>query len=169
MNTALNQTQLREGEFEVLKSLQSDKASGLNVHVITSVYGFTKMPLLKIFNESLILGVLSENWKIAKLAPIFKSDRNELLSNYRLISVLFCFSKIMEKIVYNGLYRYVHDNNLFLINSLVFCLSNSMCDSFSQNKYILGIFIDLLKASDTIDYNVLNKLSLYSIKNKGLN
>lgn len=100
MNTALNQTQLREGEFEVLKSLQSDKASGLNVHVITSVYGFTKMPLLKIFNESLILGVSSENWKIAKLAPIFKSDRNEL-SNYRLISVLLCFSEIMEKIVYN--------------------------------------------------------------------
>ena len=99
MNTALNQTQLREGEFEVLKSLQSDKASGLNVHVIKSVYGFTKMPLLKIFNESLILGVSSENWKIAKLAPIFKSDRNELLSNYRLISVLLCFSKIMEKIV----------------------------------------------------------------------
>ena len=112
LNTALNQTQLREGEFEVLKSLQSDKASGLNVHVITSVYGYIKMPLLKIFNESLILGVSSENWKIAKLAPIFKSDRNEL-SNYRLISVLLCFSKIMEKIVHNRLYRYVHDNNLF--------------------------------------------------------
>ena len=128
------------------------------------------MSLLKIFNESLILGVLSENLKIAKFTPIFKSDRNELLSNYRLISVLLCFSKIMEKIMYNRLYRYVHDNNLFLINSLVFCLINSIYDSFSQNKYILGIFIDLLKASDTIEYNILlNKLSLYSIKNKSLN
>ena len=152
----------------MLKSLQSDKASGLNVHVITSLYGFIKMPLLKIFNESLILGVSSENWKIAKLAPIFKSDRNEL-SNYRLISVLSCFSKIMEKIVYNRLYRYVHDNNLFF-DKLFFCLTNSIYDSFSQNKYILGIFIDILKASDTIDCNILlNKLSLYSIKNKSLN
>ena len=38
-----------------------------------------------------------------RLTPVFKADNNAELSNYRPISVLPCFSKILERVMYNGL------------------------------------------------------------------
>ena len=49
---------------------------------------------------------------MAKVTPIFKSGKNELLTNYRPISVLPCFSKILERIMYNRLFKYLTKNNL---------------------------------------------------------
>jgi len=51
-------------------------------------------------NESICDGVFPDNLKIAKVAPIFKSGDNEILINYRTISVLTSFSKIFEKVLY---------------------------------------------------------------------
>ena len=92
VNTALKETLLSKDEFEeAFKSLKINKApghDGLDVNIITSVYEFIKKPLLKIFNESINLGIFPENMKIAKVTPIFKSGKKELLTNYRPISVL---------------------------------------------------------------------------------
>ena len=108
---------LSEDEFEeAFKPLKVYKAhghDGLDVNIITSVYEFIKKPLLKIFNESINLGIFPENMKIAKVTPIFKSGKKELLTNYRPTSVLSCFSKILERIMYNRVYNYLNDNNLF--------------------------------------------------------
>ena len=66
-----------------------------------------------IFNESINLGIFfPENMKIAKVTPIFKSGKKELLTNYWPISVLSCFSKIFERIMYNRLYNYLNNNDL---------------------------------------------------------
>ena len=97
---------LNENEFEeAFKGLKRNKApghDGLDVNIITSVYKFMKKPLLKIFNESINLGILPEKTKIAKVTPIFKSGKKELLTNYWPISVLSCFSKILERIMYTA-------------------------------------------------------------------
>ena len=83
---------LSEDEFEdAFKSLKINKASshdGFDVNIIISVYEFIKKPRLKIFNESINLGIFPENMKIAKVIPIFKSGKKGLLTNYRSISVL---------------------------------------------------------------------------------
>ena len=50
--------------------------------------------------------------KIEKITPIYKGRDKENVANYRPISVLPCFSKILEKIMYNGLYFYLTENNL---------------------------------------------------------
>ena len=113
--------------------------------------------------------------KIAKVLPFYKSDKKNLMTNYRPISVLSSFSKILERIMYNHLYSYLNDNNLFFQKQFGFReghstnhahiqLINNICDSFNQNKYTLGVFIDLSKAFDTVDHNILlKKLSLYGI------
>ena len=118
--------------------------------------------------------------KIAKVTSIFKPGKKELLTNYRPISVLSCFSKILERIMYNRVYNYLNDNNLLLHKQFSFRKShstdhtlteliNSIYDSFNQNKYTLEVFIDLSKAFDTVDHNILiDKLNLYGIKNNSL-
>ena len=92
--------------------------------------------------------------KIAELTPIFKSAKKELLTIYQPISVLSCFSKILEGIMYNRVYNYLNDNNLLFRKQFGFRkdhsaddarikLIDSIYDSFNQNKYTLGVFIDL--------------------------
>ena len=126
------------------------------------------------------LDIFPEKMKIAKVTPIFKSGKKELLTNYRPISVLSCFSKILEKIMCNRVYNYLNNNNLLFRKQFGFRkghstdhalikLLDSICDSFNQNKYTLGVFIDLSKASDSVDHNILiDKLNLYGIKNNSL-
>ena len=99
------------------------------------------------------LDIFPEKMKIAKVTPIFKSGKKELLTNYRPISVLSCFSKILERIMYNRVYNYLNDNNLLFHKQFGFWkghstdhalikLIDSIRDSFNQNKYTLGVFID---------------------------
>ena len=59
--------------------------------------------LMTIFSLSLKTGIFPEKMKIAKVSPIFKKVDKSILSNYRPISVLPCFSKILERILYSRL------------------------------------------------------------------
>ena len=164
---------LSEAEFEEgFKSLKRNKAPGHD----DLDYEFIKKPLLKIFNESVNLGIFPENIKIAKVTPIFKSGKKEILTNYRPFSVLLYFSKILRRIMYNGAYNYLNDDNLFqkqfgfrkghsTVHALIKPI-NSIYDSFNRNKYPLGAFINLSKTFDTVDHNILiDKLNLGDIKN----
>ena len=58
-------------------------------------------PLSTIFNCSLKTGVVPEQLKIAKVIPIYKKEDVEVFSNYRPVSVLPCFSKILERLMFN--------------------------------------------------------------------
>ena len=53
-----------------------------------------------------------------KVTPIFKSGKNKLLTNYRPISVLLCFSKILERIMYKRLSEYLTKNYLLFDKQL---------------------------------------------------
>ena len=71
-------------------------------------------PLKFIFELSLEKGIFSDDLKIARVTPVFKVSDRSKLGNYRPISVLPCFSKILERIVYNRIYKYLKENkNLY--------------------------------------------------------
>ena len=57
-----------------------------------------------VFNLSIDTGVFPDQLKIARVSPVYKAGDSSDLSNYRPVSVLPCFSKIPERIIYNQLF-----------------------------------------------------------------
>ena len=131
--------------------------------------------LCNIFNFSLATGVFPDSWKIARVAPFLKSGEQDDSSNYRPISVLPFLARLFEKLVYNQIYDFLIKNDLLfsnqsafrLLHSVVSCLIASTNDwyvNMDSGKYTANVFIDLKKAFDTVDHDILlNKLLRYSI------
>ena len=116
ITTSFLEKPLKEKEFKdaffALKTNKSPGNDNLHVNVIRKLYHELKIPLMNIFSLSLKKGIFPEKMKIAKVSPIFKKGDKSILSNYRPISVLPCFSKILERIMFNRLYIYLAENNI---------------------------------------------------------
>ena len=80
------------------------------------------IPLTLLINQSLQSGIFPDKLKIAKVVPIFKAGKDNIDSyvhNYRPISLMSCFSKIFERVVYNQLYNHLQLKNYFTIVNMV--------------------------------------------------
>jgi len=75
--------------------------------LIKDVMTFVVKPLTYIFNLSLQIGIFPDSMKIAKVIPIFKNGDTHSFSNYRPISLLSQFSKILEKLFEIRLYSFI--------------------------------------------------------------
>ena len=123
-------------------------------------------PLKIIFNKSLYSGIVPDALKVAKVVPIYKKDSPESFNNYRPVSVLPCFSKILERIVHERCYSFLNTNNTLYNRQYGFRQKHStymaVLDfikdinlAIDGNMYTAGIFMDLSKAFDTIDHDIL--------------
>ena len=65
-----------------------------------------------IFNCCLTTGTFPDDWKLAKVTPIFKQGDRSDMNNYRPISVISAIAKVFERIVYNQLSSYLSENNI---------------------------------------------------------
>ena len=91
-------------------ALKNNKASGfddINPNIIKTSYQQLMLPFFHICKQSLKWGIFPQNMKIAKITPLFKSGETDLVNNYRPISILPVFSKVLERIMYNRLYAHV--------------------------------------------------------------
>ena len=102
-------------------------------------------------------GVFPEEMKIAGVTPIPKEGEVSDLGSYRPISVLCCLSKILEKIIYNRLYKDLLNNNTLYKKQFrfqenhstdhrVIQLADQISNSFEKNHFTFGAFMDLSKA-----------------------
>lgn len=98
-----------------------------------------------------------------------------MVSNYRPISLLSIFSKILERLMYNRLIKYFEQSSIFFDQQFGFRSKHStlhamilMVDKIQKvinsRNYSCGIFIDLFKAFDTGDHHILlDKLEYYMV------
>ena len=133
-------------------------------------------PLAHIISLSLKLGHVPKDWKKAKLIPIYKNKgEKDEMNNYRGISILPTFSKLVERIVANRVYKHFSDNNLFYENqygfrkgmgceSLLLKFMDMISNAKAENKHFLAIYIDFAKAFDTLNIKILlQKIRHYKI------
>jgi hypothetical protein len=152
-----------------LNELQNKKSTDLNdisMYLVKTAFTAISSPLLHIFNKSIEQGVVPKKFKTAKVVPVYKSGDTLDMNNYRPISLLCSFSKILEKIVFIRLMKYLDVNNLLSVNQFGFrpkhSTSHPMLDilnkaskALNSKKHMLIIFCDLKKAFDTCDVDVL--------------
>ena len=160
-------------EINVNKSTGPD---GLHPAVIKSVAQHISPILVHIFNNSMVTGIIPKALKVAQITPIYKADNPMEFINYRPISILPVLSKILEKVVLKRLldflnkhdilnssqfgFRKHHSTTLALID-----LIDNISNSLDNKDYSIGVFLDLSKAFDTINLEILlNKLSYYGIR-----
>jgi hypothetical protein len=124
--------------------------------------------------------VFPNELKIAKTIPIYKSKEHNKFGNYRPISLLTSLSKIFEKLIHTRLLTYFNETKLFYEHQYGFLprhsteeavhqLHNKVVHNIENKLFTLGVFLDLSKAFDTIDHNILfNKLDIYGVRGKML-
>ena len=123
VNVIMNSKPLSINELKDVFFSLKIKAQVLTMLVLIllkNALGVIYEPLIYLFQLSFEKGVFPDDLIIAKVTPIYKVGDSSGISNYRPISVLACFSKILECLMYNRLYKYLKEKIFFMKNSLVF-------------------------------------------------
>ena len=164
---------------KLISKLNNKKSSGfddLSAKFLKLCSPFISAPLANIFNSSIYNGVYPDLLKTARVTPIYKKGVKSDPGNYRPISVLSQVNKVFEKILHKRLYKYLTKFKILYEYQFGFREGHSTTQALAEitdrlknvmddKELSCGIFIDLTKAFDTVDHNILlRKMFSYGIR-----
>ncbi|KAJ8704093.1 hypothetical protein PYW07_013387 [Mythimna separata] len=138
----------------------------LPVSILKDNIDLLTVPLSIFYNKCFEKAVFPDQFKLAKVIPIFKKGSNTDPKNYRPISLLPTLSKVFEKIIKHRLMIHLNMNNIINLRQFgyqkgVGCsdaintLINDIMNKINNKLKVAGLFIGLSSAFDTIDYDLL--------------
>ena len=155
--------------LKLLEDLNPSKSAGLdNIagKFLKEGASILASPLTDLCNLSISLSSFPDEYKVAKLKPLYKKETKTKPKNYRLISLLPLISKIIEKIIHNQTQSFLDENKIlytcqsgfrkhYSTDTCLSYLTDRLRNGFEKGLLTGMILIDLQKAFDTIDHSIL--------------
>lgn len=164
---------------KIIHSLKNKPSSGIDEFSSQTVkYCANELtqPLTLIINKSFAEGHFPSRLKVSKVYAKHKKGPKSDPQNYRPISLISTFAKIIEKLVLKRLMAYLIQHNLITANqhgfqkgkstiSAIISLIESVIDAIEEEKYVTGLFLDYSKAFDCLGHGlILEKLKSLGIR-----
>ncbi len=164
---------------ELIWQLEKNKSLGLGdvpIKLIKAADAQISEHLANIFNLSFESGEFPKGMKTSKIIPLHKGGLTTELKNYRPISLLPIFSKILERLMFNRLIKHLIENDILFPYQFGFRkgysttlalaeITQNIYENLMKKQTTCGVFLDLSKAFDTIDHRILmKKLHHYGIR-----
>lgn len=167
---------------QIVKEMQNKNSSvdGINTSILKLSFQAIGHHFLHVINTSIQTGKFPEGWKTSTIIPIEKKTNSNLCEDFRPINMMPTYEKLLEVIVNQQLVNYIEGNNILTCFQAGFRAKNS-CesalqtvlanwkDSLKDNMIIGALFLDLRRAFETIDRQMLLlKMERYGIQGKAL-